>query len=132
MGCRGHRAHNCAGESDQLDMSLFQGPREVLVLPLLDDAVGGSIMRNGSCVFHICVVWAGGDDGIVGLVEHCTTDGIQRARKFGLYLLYLLFIHHIRTHRYERGAFGRSDLNEGYRRKRRNGIVFRDGPACGV
>jgi hypothetical protein len=51
-------------------MPLFQGPRQITVLPLINDLPGGGIVRDWRCVFHIGVSQGRGDDGIVGLAEH--------------------------------------------------------------
>lgn len=66
----GYDAYNCASESDHLDMSLFQGPSQVMVLPFIHDVTGEGIVRDRRCVLHISVSQRRGDDGIVGLVEH--------------------------------------------------------------
>jgi len=56
-------------------MSLFQCPREIVVLFLLDDAVDGDIVRNGGRVFQIILV--SDDNRLVGLVVHGDICGFR-------------------------------------------------------
>ena len=73
-------------------MSLFQCPREVLVLPLLDDAANGGIVRNGRRVLKISIILVGDDDRAVGLVEHSDAGNIL------VIILLPLFLYFRRIH----------------------------------